>query len=621
VNLVKAWSRMMPLFGQAACKTFFMQKSGPTLYDLCDPVLVSRESRGTQIGTFYRRAVANPPLRLVLCRAGLPQLRDPTLLDNIRRAILAARDEVSPDWSAIAKPIAGLIDVYPQQRRERPAISGSARIPSLVTIEEIIRCCASHLLGCFAKNGFIPAYAAFNLCGDPDFRGRDFSTAMAALQARTYRNATFLFNLLRVFLLANPSAGSLINPPWRGSSERMPGPVQIRHRSAYYDAFFCEALMDYLVSGLATPRERDHARNAIARMIRFCLITSRETVRAPQGGEAATAITAIVPPPEARMTKFFWRLKHELGFGIYVPDCDTTACAISAATRFDSDEPILNYPFIDFFAEHQTGGGDDQLKPTLTINDHIAYDGGVLTWIDNLAGDRPFGNDIDPTLNLDVLEVSFRNHERWGVVNDPRRIKALRRIIRFQFALVESGAFADPRSHIYYLPELYCAYFARCHAAFAAMPRVAQQILDPEARFDRIRGRILAFIEDEFTAAEMNPFDAALALLASAKLGAEPRTFATPLDRIATNFGEGRFGAPYRGYEWNKMKTPTRILVGGPEVTSAFVLSALVHARAILARGHKAGQLAQAVSGVGPSAGTLPALIVAPCNTQQSLVP
>jgi hypothetical protein len=27
------------------------------------------------------------------------------------------------------------------------------------------------------------------------------------------------------------------------------------------------------------------------------------------------------------------------------------------------------------------------------------------------------------------------------------------------------------------------------------------------------------------------------------------------------------------------MKTPTRILVGGAEVTSAFVLSALVHAR------------------------------------------
>ena len=44
-------------------------------------------------------------------------------------------------------------------------------------------------------------------------------------------------------------------------------------------------------------------------------------------------------------------------------------------------------------------------------------------------------------------------------------------------------------------------------------------------------------------------------------------------------FGEGRSRAPFKAYEWNKMKTPTRILVGGSEVTSAFVLSALVHAR------------------------------------------
>jgi hypothetical protein len=570
---------MIRHFACAACNSFFMQKSGPSLYDLCDPLLNCSESSATQIAAFYRRAVANLPLRLVLGRAGLAELRDPALFNAVRGAIIAARDEASPNWCAIAKPIGGLIDAYPQHRRERAANKGSARVPSLAAVEEIIRRCAAHLFGRFARSGFIPAYAAFNLCGDPDFRGRDFSTAMAALQARTYLNATLLFNLLRVFLLANPAAGALISPPWRGSSERMAGPVQIRHRSAYYDAFFCEALMDYLESGLAAPKELGPARKAIASMIRFCLITSRERVRTPRDGEAVSAITALVPPPDVRMTKFFWRLKHELGFGIYVPDCDTTACAISAATRAGSSEPILRYPFIDFFAAYQTGGGDDWLQPTLTLNDHLAYDGGVLTWIENLAGERPYGNDIDPTLNLDVLEVSFRNYERWGIPKDPRRIHALRRMIRFQFALVESGAFADPRSHIYYLPELYCAYFARCHAAFAALPRVTQKTLDPEAHFDKMRGRILTFIAGEFTAAEMNPFDAALALLVLAKLGAEPRTFALPLDRIATNFGEGRFGAPYRGYEWNKMKTPTRIVVGGPEVTSAFVLSALVHAR------------------------------------------
>ncbi|MCI0468126.1 MAG: hypothetical protein L0Y57_14190 [Beijerinckiaceae bacterium] len=570
---------MFSQLARAACEILSAQKNGPTLYDLCDPILLSPGNGSPQIRKLYQKALANPPLRLILSRAGLPQLRDPSRLEAVRCALTAARDEDSPDWAAIAKPVAGLLDSFPQKRRKRPAAPKTLHVPSLADIEEIIRGCASHLLKCFARNDFIPAYAAFNLAGDPDFRGREFSIAMAALDARSYRNATLLFNLLRVFLLANPKIAALTSKPWDGSSEQMTQPVQIRHRSAYYDSFFCEALMDYLESGLAQLKEIETARKAVASMIRFCLSVSCETVRARNNNEAVSVITAIVNPPDVRMTEFFWKLKSDLGFGIYVPDCDTTACAISAATRFNSKEPILGYPFIDFFAGYQAGGGNGQREPTLTINDHIAYDGGVLTWIENLAGGQPFGNDIDPTLNLDVLEVSFRNHARWCIAGDPRRVDALRRIIRFQFALVDSGAFADPRSHIYYLPELFCAYFARCHMAFAAMPSVVQELLDPDRRFAAMRKRILGFVEGEITPAGMNVFDAALALLALAKLGAEPRAFAPALACIASSLGEGRFGAPYRGYEWNKMKTPARIIVGGPEVTSAFVLSALVYAR------------------------------------------
>ena len=40
----------------------------------------------------------------------------------------------------------------------------------------------------------------------------------------------------------------------------------------------------------------------------------------------------------------------------------------------------------------------------MPLNDNIDYEGGVVTWIDNLAGERPFGNDLDPTLNLDAVE-------------------------------------------------------------------------------------------------------------------------------------------------------------------------------------------------------------------------
>ncbi|HZF35102.1 MAG TPA: hypothetical protein VE914_15000 [Candidatus Angelobacter sp.] len=566
-------------FSQAAYRAFTTAKAGPTLYDLCDPLLAGAGDGDAHLRKFYKKAIANPALRLVLARAGLPQLRDKGRFEALSAAITAARDDATPDWTAIGRPLAALIDEFPQQHPVRPAAKAAAPAPAAAEVERIIKACARHLLDCFSKREYIPAYAAFKLVGDPDFRGRDLLTALAGLNARTYKNATLLFNLARVFVLANPHILALINPPWRGLAEPMWDPVQIRHRTAYYDAFFAEALMDFIGSGLATAGETAAAGHAVADMVRFCLETSREGVRIPHDGKPIDVITALVPLPHSRMSKFFWQLKSDLGFGLYVPDCDTTVCSFSAATQFGSDDPILQQPLLDFLADYQVGNGNHDRPPTVTINDNIDYEGAIVSWIENAAGDRPFGNDLDPTLNLDVLETSFRNHERWQIVENPGRLRTLRGIVRFQDRLVESGGFADPRSHIYYLPELYVAYFGRCYAAFKAMPPACQAAIDPDGRFEAMRGRVLAYVRDDLMAAEMNPFDAALALLALAKLGAEPTTFAPALACIARGFGEGRGRAPFKAYEWNKMKTPTRILVGGPEVTSAFVLSALVHAR------------------------------------------
>ena len=81
----------------------------------------------------------------------------------------------------------------------------------------------------------------------------------------------------------------------------------------------------------------------------------------------------------------------------------------------------------------------------------------------------------------------------------------------------------------------------------------------------------------------MNVFDAALALIALGHLGANPATFTPALRCITGHLGEGGRHGPFKAYEWNKMKTPTRILVGGPEVTSAFVLMGLALARRAMA--------------------------------------
>ncbi len=313
-------------------------------------------------------------------------------------------------------------------------------------------------------------------------------------------------------------------------------------------------------------------------MVDFCLATSREEVRA-QDGKIFSVITALAPLPHPRFSRLFAQIKQDLGFGVYVPDCDTTACAFSAATQAGSDDPILNQPLLDFYAGYQVGGGANEPRVTVPLNDHIDYQGGVVTWIDNLAGERPFGNDLDPTLNLDILEVSFRNFARWKIIETPSRLATVHRIIGFQKRLAASGAFTDPRSHIYYLPELYCAYFGRCYAAFIALPLAAQRAIDPDGAFDFIRARVLAYVQTELIAGEMNVFDAALALIALGHLGADPVTFTPALHCILSQTGEGGRHGPFRAYEWNKMKTPTRILVGGPEVTSAFVLMGLSLAR------------------------------------------
>ena len=268
-----------------------------------------------------------------------------------------------------------------------------------------------------------------------------------------------------------------------------------------------------------------------------------------------------------------------------MPDCDTTACSFSAATQAGSDNPILAQPLLDFYAGLQVGPGDNEPRVTVPLNDNIDYEGGVVTWIDNLAGERPFGNDLDPTLNLDILEVSFRNLSRWKVLETPQRLDTVHRILGFQKRLAASGAFTDPRSHIYYLPELYCAYFGRCYAAFIALPAAARQAIDPDGAFEFIRARVLAYVQDELITGEMNAFDAALALIALGHLGADAKTFTPALHCIVNSLGEGGRHGPFKGYEWNKMKTPTRILVGGPEVTSAFVLMGLALARRAMMQG------------------------------------
>src|SRR6202790_3361100 len=349
----------------AAYRALTAGKDGPSLYDVCDPLLLNGHGGDRHLSKFYRTALSNPALRPLLRRTGLAELRDDQQLQRLREALIAARDDEVPDWAAIGQPVAALLDTIDLSHPQPKPAAPSGHAPDLAAIEGVIRDCGAHLLGAFGKNGFIPTFAAFNLIGDADLRGREMLMALTGLNSRGYKNSTLLFNLARIFIARSP-ARALINPPWRGIAEPMGAPVQIRHRSAYYDAFFIEALLSFVETGLASPDQAAPARRAIAEMVDFCLTTSREDVPA-QDGKIVSVVTALAPLPHPRFSRLFAHIKQNLGFDVYVPDVDTTVSAFSAATQAGSADPMLAQPLIDLFAGYQVGGGANEPRGTVPL--------------------------------------------------------------------------------------------------------------------------------------------------------------------------------------------------------------------------------------------------------------
>src|SRR3954451_5921795 len=207
-------------FAGAAWRASTSGKDGPSLYDVCDPVLLRPGKGDRHLAKFYRTALANPALRPLLRRAGIPELRDPSCFEALRAALTRARDDRSPDWAAVGQPVAALLATFQLRHpRPKPLISAPPP-PNLHDIDNIVRSCGAHLLRCWRSNGFIPAYASFNLIGDPDLGGRELVMALTGLNSRGYKNSTLRFNLARIFIARSPAA-DLINPAWRGIAEPM----------------------------------------------------------------------------------------------------------------------------------------------------------------------------------------------------------------------------------------------------------------------------------------------------------------------------------------------------------------------------------------------------------------
>lgn len=87
--------------------------------------------------------------------------KDTTGLNALRQVEVHARDDASPEWEAVGRPTAGLIDSF----ELKPSALGNRRRADAEPGWNRPRHWGLRGLsaGLLRRNGFIPAYAAFNL--------------------------------------------------------------------------------------------------------------------------------------------------------------------------------------------------------------------------------------------------------------------------------------------------------------------------------------------------------------------------------------------------------------------------------------------------------------------------
>src|SRR3954467_2339267 len=119
----------------AAFRALTARKDGPSLYDVCDPVLLKYRGGDPHLGKFYRTALGNPALRPLLRRTGLPQLRDQRRLAGLREALTRARDDAAPDWAAVGQPVAELMASIEISHPRPAAAEAPTAAPDLAEIE------------------------------------------------------------------------------------------------------------------------------------------------------------------------------------------------------------------------------------------------------------------------------------------------------------------------------------------------------------------------------------------------------------------------------------------------------------------------------------------------------
>jgi hypothetical protein len=407
----------------------------------------------------------------------------------------------------------------------------------------------------------------------------------------------------------------------------------IRHRAAFYDVNFWEHLMNFLLNYKdyeAFPESsRIKVYEILTNLTMFNVVHSQEPSETPTNHIKHPATTCLPKgdnnEPLCRLNEKDWQIKADLGFSDYVPDIDTTFLCLSSARKWidlhkdlpklynaitgkeykegttlpikineellTECEKFLDHKFVEIVTEYQIGSGYETNPPTIQITKPLDYHGAIPIWWDKKfkkedgEAREVLGNEICPGHNMDIFESILINRKQWNALESPN-LETVQRLLQFHYNAFTSGNFKHESALKYYLPQIYVFYFGRVYDVWITLSDEEKSLIDPSnEKIEKIREIAIEWVKDYMIGYTMNAFDASLAVSSLVLLkypNKDDGMIATALKKIKDSVGEGKDKHPFLAYEWNKMRHPSRILVGSPVSTTLFVLNALVLANTYL---------------------------------------
>lgn len=465
----------------------------------------------------------------------------------------------------------------------------------------MVRCCED-IVATYEKFDYLPTYFELRFCGDPSFK---FVDRCIYMKHKPHLRAGLVLSLLVKPLLF-----------WQRFTDRhlsrrlnLEAPWCFSFHTFFNDVFVLEALLTMMDehAGLVDDALFNRAYRVCTRILERMV----ENLEPYSTNGKEVEVINFFPPRDHRMNPKSWIYKKITRWKIDADfDCTYGNLAafdiflrVTAAHRAgriaEVPEELLarirkvaeNSAFLDLVREFQALPGGAH-SASITINHLGAENGGIMTWI----GTNP--NDVDPTVNVNVLTAILKNRERWNLFQRKDILDSMQHTLKMLEEITRTGLFRSERTHIYYLPVVFCNKFGRFYHEFRRLSESQQKAFDPEERVNVMRERIESALVEWAAKARLSKLDIAYVTGALLEIGYRGPAFETLIPSLAPEPHNGErdgLNHLYRPYEFFKQKVPFKFIYGSEVTSAGFVLRAFMRMASSASAGELTDEAAAAV--------------------------